>query len=83
VANAVKHGRAKHVTLRLSASGARIVFAASDDGTGIDPERHGEGMGLQIMRYRTRMLGGLLDIQRRKTGGTRLRCIMPRTSISS
>jgi signal transduction histidine kinase len=81
VSNAVKHGRAKHVTLRLSANGTRIIFTASDDGTGIDPETHGEGMGLQIMRYRTRMLGGLIDIQRRTAGGTRLRCVMPRTSF--
>jgi signal transduction histidine kinase len=81
VANAVKHGRAKQVSLRLSASGTRIIFTASDDGTGIDPETHGEGMGLQIMRYRTRMLGGMIDIQRRKTGGTQLRCIMPRPSL--
>jgi signal transduction histidine kinase len=79
VANAVKHGRAKHVALRVTANGTRVIFTASDDGTGIDLESHTDGMGLQIMRYRTRMLGGLLDVQRGSAGGTRLRCVMPRS----
>jgi signal transduction histidine kinase len=79
VANAVKHGRAKHVALRVAANGARVIFTASDDGTGIDLDKHSDGMGLQIMRYRTRMLGGLLDVQRMSAGGTRLRCVMPHT----
>jgi signal transduction histidine kinase len=82
VANAVKHGHAKHVALRVAVNGTRIIFTVSDDGTGIDLERHTDGMGLQIMRYRTRMLGGLLDVRRRSAGGTRLRCVMPRTSLS-
>lgn len=83
VANAIKHGRARHVTLQLSASATRIIFTASDDGAGIDSTKRGAGMGLQIMRYRTRMLGGLLDIQPREGGGTRLRCVMPGACASA
>jgi signal transduction histidine kinase len=83
VANAVKHGHAKHVALRVTANGARVIFTVSDDGTGIDLEKQTDGMGLQIMRYRTRMLGGFLDVQRMSAGGTRLRCVMPRTLLSS
>jgi signal transduction histidine kinase len=83
IANAVKHGHAKHVTLRLRASETKVIFTASDDGSGIDLDSHSEGMGLQIMRYRTRMLGGLVDMRRMRRGGTRLRCVMPRNSLSS
>jgi PAS domain S-box-containing protein len=83
VANAVKHGRARRVALRVRATETRIVFTATDDGNGIDMTKHNEGMGLEIMRYRTRMLGGLLDVRRMPGGGTRLRCVMPRTGLSS
>jgi two-component system, LuxR family, sensor kinase FixL len=83
IANAVKHGNAKRVWLRVRASEMRVIFTVTDDGGGIDMNRHTEGMGLQIMRYRTRMLGGLLDVQRMRRGGTRLRCVMPRNSLSS
>jgi signal transduction histidine kinase len=83
IANAVKHGHAKRVTLRLRASAMRVVFTVTDNGSGIDLDSHSEGMGLQIMRYRTRMLGGLLAVERIRRGGTRLRCVMPRNSLSS
>jgi signal transduction histidine kinase len=35
------------------------------------------GMGLEIMRHRVRMLGGLVDIRRARTGGTRVLCVVP------
>lgn len=83
IANAVKHGRARRIALRVNAGATKIIFAATDDGRGIDLEAHGEGMGLEIMRYRTRMLGGLLDIRPLPRGGTRLRCVMPRSGLSA
>jgi signal transduction histidine kinase len=83
IANAVKHGGAKRVTMRVRAGETRIIFTATDDGSGIDMDQENEGMGLQIMRYRIRILGGLLDVQRMPRGGTQLRCVVPRTSSSS
>lgn len=83
IANAVKHGHATSVALRVRASDTRIVFTVSDNGSGIEPGRNSEGMGLQIMRYRTQMLGGLIDVHPNPKGGTRLRCVMPRNSLSS
>jgi PAS domain S-box-containing protein len=83
IANAVKHGHAKRVALRMRAGETKIIFTVSDDGKGIDLSRGSEGMGLAIMRHRTRLLGGLLDVQRMPAGGTRLRCVVPRNSLSS
>jgi two-component system, LuxR family, sensor kinase FixL len=83
IANAVKHGHAKRVALNLRASETKIIFTAADDGSGIELIGEGEGMGLRIMRYRTRMLGGLLEVRRGRRGGTLVRCVMPRNSISS
>lgn len=47
--------------LLLSLAGA-ILFAVSDDGTGIDPERVARGMGLDIMQDRMEALGGTLEV---------------------
>jgi PAS domain S-box-containing protein len=82
IANAVKHGRAKRVSLWVNAAKTKTIFTASDDGVGIDLARANDGMGLQIMRYRARMLGGLLDVQRAAGGGTCVRCVLPRNGLS-
>jgi signal transduction histidine kinase len=82
IANAVKHGRAKRLSLWVNAGKTKTIFTASDDGVGIDLARAHGGMGLQIMRYRARMLGGLLDVQRAAGGGTRVRCVLPRNGLS-
>jgi PAS domain S-box-containing protein len=81
ITNAVKHGHAKRIWLRVHVGEAKTIFTASDDGTGIDLSRNSEGMGLQIMHYRARMLGGMIDLQRTRTGGTRVRCVLPRNRL--
>jgi nitrate/nitrite-specific signal transduction histidine kinase len=35
------------------------------------------GMGLKIMRYRARMLGGEVNFERAESGGTRVVCECP------
>jgi PAS domain S-box-containing protein len=89
VSNAVRHGRAKHIDIDLSARKEGIVLTVEDDGVGIPPDRNemppgrGElrlgdlargGMGLRIMDYRARAIGGRLDIGPRDNGGTRVTC---------
>jgi len=34
-------------------------------------------MGLHLMNYRARIIGGALDVQRVATGGTRVTCLFP------
>ena len=75
--NAVKHGRASHVDIRLQADGQKITLAIEDDGAGI-PENLdlNKGMGLRIMTYRARMIGGQLSVHRRTAGGgTAVECV--------
>jgi hypothetical protein len=35
------------------------------------------GMGLKIMDYRARLMGGVIDVAARRGGGTRVQCICP------
>lgn len=63
VNNAVKHSGASRIILRLSASEAGLELLVQDDGNGVNPSpgRVG-GMGLHIMDYRARSIGGKLQI---------------------
>jgi signal transduction histidine kinase len=41
----------------------------------VDITRKDQGMGLRTMQYRAGMIGGTLQIERRETGGTLVRCV--------
>jgi signal transduction histidine kinase len=71
--NAVKHGHAHSVIVKLRSKRTRLYLSIVDDGVGIagNSER-GAGMGLRIMKYRAAMIGGILRIKRLPNGGTRL-----------
>lgn len=83
VNNALKHSQADDLCISLRQDDDRIVFEVSDNGVGIEDEdsrvastRKGQGMGLRTMRYRAGMIGGTLQIERRRTGGTLVRCAL-------
>jgi len=74
----VKHGHAGHIVIRLAADQEQGVLSIQDDGCGIDDNAPGnKGMGLHLMNYRARMVGGSLDVQRGGTGGTMVTCLFP------
>ncbi|MDX9749764.1 MAG: tetratricopeptide repeat protein [Flavobacteriales bacterium] len=58
VNNAIKHARARTITVDLSQEDGRIHLVVTDDGTGIDPAVVGEGSGLDHIRARAELLGG-------------------------
>jgi signal transduction histidine kinase len=64
VRNAVRHGGAHRVELRMNAS--PLCLSISDDGTGFDPDRpvghRPGGFGLTSMRERAESLGGDMSI---------------------
>lgn len=83
VNNAVRHGRATFITLRLATDAHAVKVEIIDNGSGIPaPQaRTSAGMGLRIMEYRARMLGGELLIETPRRGGTAICCCVP-TSTS-
>lgn len=68
--NSCKHGKARHVVVSLAREGERVVLKIQDDGTGFPSDARGDGMGLRIMQYRTRRIGGTFDIRSGASGGT-------------
>jgi signal transduction histidine kinase len=62
--NAVSHGAAQHVDVRLARSNGRVTLTVTDDGKGFDPNRIGGsgGLGLINMRERARQLNGTFEL---------------------
>lgn len=80
VTNGVKHGRAKHVSIRLSSDVEALVLTVKNDGSGLaplDPKRH--GMGLRIMHYRADTIGARVSIEKLESGETCVTCTLPIT----
>ena len=69
VNNAVKHAKASTILITLSTEEGRGILSIEDDGAGYALDQPaGTGMGLQVMAYRARMIGGSLVI---RTGNDR------------
>ncbi len=79
VTNAIKHAQPGAISISLAAQAGQIQLKVEDDGTGIRPEpiKAGTGMGLNIMNYRARSIGGTLRLTRRPRGGTIVLCCVP------
>jgi two-component system sensor kinase FixL len=68
--NALKHGHAHTITIRLAAEDEQITLSIHDDGAGFSPPNFDEhGMGLRIMKYRAGMIGGSLAVRPGPGGG--------------
>ena len=65
VHNAVKHGQAKQIVINLADINSEIMLMVKDDGVGF-PEslENKKGMGVRMMHYRARLIGGSLEIRR-------------------
>ena len=77
VANAIKHGRARAILIRLAAHNGRTTLQVRDDGRGFRVKSRQSGMGLHTMRYRASMIGGSLEIRRDGVRGTLVTCCFP------
>ena len=78
VNNAIKHGHPGQIVIQLAAAPGHGVLVIQDDGSGFTEISGAKaGMGLHLMNYRARMIGGSLQIQRAETGGTTVTCQFP------
>ncbi len=75
VNNAVKHGQARHIAIHLSADASGVRLKVEDDGIGIHARAHNpNGMGLDIMEYRARLIGGVFKVTPGAQRGTLVTC---------
>jgi PAS domain S-box-containing protein len=79
--NAAKHAHAKQIVVRLATMKGHLALVVNDDGFGFQPDTgETQGMGIQIMRHRARMIGGSLEILNAPQGGVSVACLVPNPS---
>jgi len=78
VNNAVKHSRAKTVTVRLATSDTELRLEISDDGAGLpkNPVKKA-GLGLGVMQHRASVIGARLTIDSKRGEGVAITCRLP------
>ncbi|MFB2895136.1 PAS domain S-box protein [Aerosakkonemataceae cyanobacterium BLCC-F50] len=76
--NAIKHGNASKISIKLTFDSQVIRLRVQDNGDGFNPDRHnGLGFGLVGMRERVQNLGGQLRIDSQVGQGTEVVAIVP------
>ena len=74
ISNAIRHGRATRIDLRVVRDGDRLQLRVLDNGSGMASKSSGDGMGLHTMRYRAKMIGAELEVGSAPQGGVSVRC---------
>ncbi len=86
VNNSLKHGHPSNIVIRM-AGGREPILQVFDDGVGgygnWPAPQGNRGMGLLIMGYRAKMIGGDLQIRSRPEGGTSVCCAFPASNLES
>jgi len=75
--NVVKHAHAGRVSILLTRQNGRVKLVIEDDGRGFDPERPGDGFGIQGIRERVELLGGTMRVESRAGAGATLAVEVP------
>jgi signal transduction histidine kinase len=75
VANAVQHGEATDIRVTLEETKDCVKLTVRDNGKGL-PKDFSEngGLGIHVMRYRARMIGGSIELRRETPRGTTFSC---------
>ena len=76
VNNAVKHSRAKKLTVSLVQSDGVLELTIADNGRGLARTKQ-PGLGLQVMHHRASVAGAELTIESLPRKGTVVRCRLP------
>ena len=89
VNNAVRHSKAKHIRIELDTMDGATTLAVHDDGVGMPAAKargdgKATGMGVSVMRYRSRMIGGSLELKSSASGTSVIcTCLSPQSNDSS
>lgn len=73
--NAVKHSGSDRLHVSLRRQDEHLVLEVSDNGTGMNGQASSDsGLGVHIMQYRARMIGGTLEVSSANRHGTTVTC---------
>ena len=84
ITNAVRHGQARQVRVKIKEGGQTVEISIEDDGNGLPPlpaQRQPPGFGLLGIKERVLALGGQLQIQPVQPQGTRIQARFPRPTL--
>jgi two-component system sensor histidine kinase UhpB len=79
ITNALNHGRARRLSLRVLGSAAEVLLQVDDDGVGLSPgwDHKAGHHGLRWLGERVQGLGGRFALGPAESGGTRLTLCLP------
>lgn len=78
VRNSIRHAAPKHIEISLIRENQHLVLRVKDDGRGLPTStERSRGLGLQIMRYRMKLIAGSLDVRNDERGGAVVTCRAP------
>jgi signal transduction histidine kinase len=78
ITNAAGHGGCRQVAVDLPALGSSLAVSVSDDGAGLQSDAASrDGLGLEMMAYRARLIGATFRIEAGEPAGTRVVVVMP------
>jgi signal transduction histidine kinase len=76
--NAIKHGQAAAILIRLVAGPGSALLTIKDNGSGfLKGFVQSKGLGLRVMHYRAGMIGASISIEADPKGGTIVSCGFP------
>ena len=83
VNNAIRHGQAKNIEISLSAKKGCGILRIENDGSSLpENDANRSGMGMQIMNYRARMIGGSLKVETGGVAGVTVTCLFPLPEVN-
>lgn len=77
VTNAVRHGGATHVRVRVRQASQAVTLHVTDNGRGLSSSRGEDSFGLRLMRDCVEALGGWLTVAQPAKGGTKVLARIP------
>jgi len=80
--NAIRHGHAHRVLMRLHFVDGVVRLEVSDDGRGFDQHAASDGLGLAGMKARVASVGGQLSIQSVPREGTMISVTLPNSPLT-
>lgn len=84
VGNALQHGRATQIDVKLSFRAGETELSIADNGVGFDPSNPSQGpshLGLSSMRLRAEQQGGTFDLVSQPGKGTTIRVVVPEKNL--